>query len=127
MLDDDPTTDTGPAPTPEFTVIGIIAALSIVALIFISKKMKNKKKARLKLGYRFLFAMFVLLLIGSVAIIMWKNSIDTYTVKEVTDSGKVEERDVRVEMPSIDIGVITDSGETAGTVPLESNKEFKIE
>ncbi|MBW2996638.1 LamG domain-containing protein [Candidatus Woesearchaeota archaeon] len=115
------------AAVPEFTTIGALLSVFIITFgfFYIKRKQKNKK-GQLLSSIVFLVIVFVIIIIALIIVKPCPTPGTAYAVKEICD-GNVVEKVVPKNTPSMKLGILTDSGESMGTVPLESNKKFRID
>jgi hypothetical protein len=113
---------------PEFSTLGLIAALAAIGLAFVFYKKKMAKKAQAK--GTIIIALLAIVLVVSVGLILWKGGSaepSAYFVKEVMPNGNVEIVGVSESTPSLAIAVEDGSGaEAIGIVPIEDGKTYLI-
>ena len=125
---------------PEFSTIGLIAGIIIIAaflLFYIKVKGRETKSKKAQyFGRDLLFVVALLVIIFGVLGYAYFESkqvepslsqIQTYAVKEIMPDGEIVEKETPIDTPSTAISIVTDSGEYRGIVPLESNKQFRVE
>lgn len=114
-----------PAPVPEFSTIGMIAAVIIIGVSFFFYRRRMQKKSQI--NSIFVIAGLLVIIIGILAFISLIDFEPTaLVVKEVMDDGSIGEFEAG-EIPAIGMTLETESGIIQGAVPLVNGKTFLIE